>query len=46
MPVGSFVAVKYAGKIYIGKILEYDEEDGELEITFMQRVRKFPMAKK
>ena len=38
--VGSFVAAKYEGKIYIGKILEYDEEDLEFEITFMQNVRQ------
>ena len=34
------MAAKYEGKIYIGKILEFDEEDIEFEITLMQNVRQ------
>ena len=38
--IGDFVAARYDGKVYIGKVLECDDDDGEVEITFMQHVRK------
>ena len=38
--VGDFVAATYDHKIYVGKVVECDNEDGEFEITFMQNVRK------
>jgi hypothetical protein len=37
---GDFVAARYDRNIYIGKVVECDNEDGEVEITFMQNVRK------
>jgi len=37
--VGSFVAATYDKKVYIGKVLQVDEDDNEVEITFMEYVR-------
>lgn len=35
--VGSFVACAYSGHWYIGQITDFDEEDKELEVNFMER---------
>lgn len=38
--VGEYVAALYDDKTYIGKVIECDDEDDEVEITFMENVRK------
>lgn len=38
--VGEYVAALYDKKMYIGMVLEHDDEDDEVEITFMENVRK------
>ena len=38
--VGRYVAARYDSKVYVGKIVDYDEEDNEIEISFMQNIRK------
>ena len=40
LSLGNFVAAKYEGQVYIGKIIDFDEEDNEIEISFMQNVRR------
>ena len=35
-PVGSYVAAVYDKKAYIGKVLDVDSEEGELNISFME----------
>ena len=30
LSVGNFVAAKYEGQVYIGKIIDFDEEDNEI----------------
>lgn len=38
--IGDYVAAVYDKKTYIGKITDFDNDDGEVEITFMENVRK------
>ena len=38
-PVGSFVAAVYDRKAYIGKVLDVDSDEGELNISFMESVK-------
>jgi hypothetical protein len=35
--VGTMVKAKYQGKLYVGKILDFDSENDEFLITFMKK---------
>ena len=37
IPVGTFVAAVYNGKWFVGQVLEFDLDDNEYNITFMQK---------